>query len=85
MELRDTSQPYDDGKVDASIINVFDHHAFALDAFGQEYFIYRNALGVTQQHGFDELRVGSTVRLRPIDNGRRGWMRRGIEVEIISR
>jgi len=77
-----TSQPYDDGKIDASIVRVFDHHAFALDAFGQDYFIYRNALGVTQQHGFDELRAGSVVRLRPIANGRRGY--RGIEVEIIS-
>ena len=80
MEL--TSRPYDDGKIDASIVRVFDHHAFALDAFGQDYFIYRNSLEVTQQHGFDELRQGSVVRIRPINNGRRGW--RGIEVEIIS-
>ena len=82
MELTSGNQPYDDGKLDASIIRVFPDFAFALDAFGQEYFIYRHALEVTQQRGFDDLRAGSTVRIRPISSGRKGW--RGIEVEIIS-
>ena len=71
-----------DGKIDASIIRKFDSYAFALDAFGQEYFIYHNNVEMMGRHGFDDLRTGSTVRLTPILENRKGW--RGIEVEIVT-
>lgn len=75
-------QTPDSQKIDASIVRVFDHHCFALDAYGQEYFIYRKAVEMMGRHSFDDLRAGSTVRLTPISSGRQGW--RGIEVEIVS-
>jgi hypothetical protein len=90
MTGKDTSQPggrsewavAPDGKVDATITRVYPTHAFALDAYGQSYFIFHNACEMMGRFAFEDLRMGSQVRLRPVMNKGRGL--RGIEVQILA-
>lgn len=65
----------------ATITHIDVFHAFALNEMGVSYFIRSTAISPVGRWGFAHLRVGSTVRLTPIDHPKGP---RGIDVEIIE-
>ena len=72
-----------DYKIPATVTTTHFDRGFvkALDADGIDYFIFHNAVDMMGRHDFADLRMGSRVRLTPIQHPR-GW--RGIEVEILD-
>lgn len=74
---------YDDGKLNATITTVRPDRGFAhaIDEWGISYFIFHSAIEMTGSYSFEDLTVGSSVRLRPIDHPKGP---RGIEVEIVN-
>lgn len=67
----------------ATVRLIKDGYVLALDDadYAVHYFIFHNAVQATGRYSFGDLRVGSQVRLLPIDHPKGP---RGIEVEILE-
>lgn len=72
-----------DGKITATIfsLNFQNGWAQAIDAYGVRYFCYQSNFSIMQDWRFEDLHVGSQVRLTPI-TGPKGP--RGIEIDIVG-
>jgi len=70
------------GRTEATITDLRESYALALDDWGTTYFIFHTALQQTGQYGFTDLRLGTRVALTPIDHPKGA---RGIEVEVVWR
>jgi hypothetical protein len=69
------------GKIPATVTRVYDTYVLAMDAWACEYFILYTAVETMGRWGFPDLRIGSNVKLTPIEHPK-GW--RGIDVEIVE-
>ena len=75
---------YDDGKIPATVTLTRMDRGYVIaqsPLSGVEYFIFYNAVEYTGEFTFEQLELGSSVRLRPILHPRGP---RGIEVEIVN-
>lgn len=69
-------------KVSATITVRQPWHAIATDAYGVDYFLNYKSCQQLGRYQFNDLEIGSKVKLTPIEAERGKF--RGIEVEIVE-